>query len=115
GGRWEENVTIEGRLEMVSEVMHAKLSAVPRIKNDKAYALEFMKGPYLDLGKERDRFTERAYEAAVQGYLLSGIVDEKLQREMIAVAAQRVKLPQPVAPERVFDFSFARNASETLR
>jgi hypothetical protein len=34
---------------------------------------------------------------------------------MIAVAAQRVKLPQPVAPERVFDFSFARKASETLR
>jgi hypothetical protein len=96
-------------------VIRATLRAVRLIKNDKMYALEFMKGPYLDLGKERDRFTERAYEAAVQGYLLSGIVDEKLQREMIAVAAQRIKLAQPVTPERVFDFSFARKAGDALR
>jgi hypothetical protein len=85
------------------------------IRNDKKYALEFMKGPYLDLGKERERFTERAYEAAVQGYVLSGVVDEKLQREMITVAAQRSKSAQSLPPERVFDFSFARKATETLR
>jgi hypothetical protein len=42
-------------------------------------------------------------------------VDEKLQREMITVAAQRSKSAQPLPPERVFDFSFARKASETLR
>jgi hypothetical protein len=84
------------------------------IKNDKKYALEFMKGPYLDLGKERERFTERAYEGAVRGYLLSGLVDEKLQREMIMTAAQRVKAT-PLPPERVFDFSFARKVSESLR
>jgi len=115
GGLTTAKAIISERPELVTKVIRATLRAVRLIKNDKAYALEFMKGPYLDLGKERDRFTERAYEAAVQGYLLSGIVDEKLQREMIAVAAQRVKLPQPVAPERVFDFSFARKASETLR
>jgi hypothetical protein len=51
----------------------------------------------------------------VQGYLPSGMVEEKLQREMIASAAQRIKPPQPVAPERVFDFSFARAVSESLR
>ena len=51
----------------------------------------------------------------MQGYLPSGIVDEKLQREMIASAAQRIKPPQPVTPERVFDFSFARAASDVLR
>ena len=85
------------------------------IKNDRKYALEFMKGLYLDLGKERERFTERAYDAAAQGYLLAGVVDEKLQREMIAVAAQRVKPTPSVPAERVFDFSFARKAGETLR
>ena len=93
----------------------ASVRAVRLIKNDKKYALEFMKGPYLDLGNERERFTERAYDAAVQGYLLSGVVDEKLQREMIAEAAQRIKPAQPVTPERVFDFSFARKAGEALR
>jgi hypothetical protein len=85
------------------------------IRNDKKYALEFIKGPYLDLGKERDRFAEQIYEAALQYYLPSGSVDEKLQREMIAVAAQRVKATQPPPPERVFDFSFTQKVSETLR
>ena len=74
-----------------------------------------MRGSYLDLGNERERFTERIYDAAVQGYLPSGMVDEKLQRETIASAVQRIKPPQPLAPERVFDFSFARAAGEILR
>jgi hypothetical protein len=38
-----------------------------------------------------------------------------LQREMIAAAAQRAKPAQPLAPERVFDFSFARAAGESVR
>jgi hypothetical protein len=45
----------------------------------------------------------------------TGMVDEKLQRDMIALAAQRLKPPPQVAPERVFDFSFAREAEEGLR
>jgi hypothetical protein len=51
----------------------------------------------------------------LQYYLPSGTVDETLQREMITVAAQRVKGAQPLSPERVFDFSFAQKVSETLR
>jgi hypothetical protein len=34
---------------------------------------------------------------------------------MITVAAQRSKSAQSLPPERVFDFSFARKATETLR
>jgi hypothetical protein len=85
------------------------------IRSDKKYALEFIRGPYLDLGKERQRFAEQIYDAALQYYLPSGTVDETLQREMITVAAQRVKGAQPLPPERVFDFSFAQKVSETLR
>jgi hypothetical protein len=44
-----------------------------------------------------------------------GAVDEKLQREMIAVAAQRIKPKEMAPPERVFDFSFALKVAETLR
>ena len=97
------------------KAIRATTRALRLIANDKKYAFEFMKGPYLDLGKERERFAERAYAAAVQGYLLYGVVDEKLQREMIVVAAQRIKPQQPVTPERVFDFSFARRVSEAPR
>jgi ABC-type nitrate/sulfonate/bicarbonate transport system substrate-binding protein len=103
------------RPELVTKVIRATLRAVRWIRTEKKQAIEFMRGPYLDLGNERERFTERIYEAAVQGYLPSGMVDEKLQREMIASAAQRIKPPQPVTPGRVFDFSFARAAGESLK
>jgi NitT/TauT family transport system substrate-binding protein len=101
--------------EVVTKVIRATLRALRLLKNDKKYAIETLsKKNYVELGKERERFAERAYEAATQGYSLSGIVDEKLQREMIAVA-QRIKpLPQNAA-ERIFDFSFARKAGEGLR
>lgn len=115
GGLTTTKTTISERPEVVTKVIRATLRAVRLIRNDKTFSLEFMKGPYLDLGKERERFAERAYDAAVQGYLLSGSVDEKLQREMIAVAAQRIKPAQPVPPERVFNFSFAQRVSESLR
>jgi capsule polysaccharide export protein KpsE/RkpR len=74
-----------------------------------------MKGPYLNLGKEQERFAERIYDAAVQLYLQSATVDEKLQREMIALASQRIKPAQPVSPERVFDFSFVQKVGESLK
>jgi ABC-type nitrate/sulfonate/bicarbonate transport system substrate-binding protein len=102
--------------EIVSKVIRATMRALRLLKNDKRYAIDVLtKKNYVELGKGRERFAERAYDAATQGYLLTGVVDEKLQREMIAVAAQRIKPPPQLVPERVFDFSFARKAGEGLR
>jgi NitT/TauT family transport system substrate-binding protein len=115
GGLTTTKATITDRPELITKMIRATQRSLRLIRNDKKFALEFIKGPYLDLGKDRDRFAERVYEAAVGYYLQSGTVDEKLQREMIAVAAQRVKPAQPVQPERVFDFSFAQKVSETMR
>jgi len=115
GGLTTTKATISDRPELVTKMIRATQRSLRLIRNDKKYALEFIKGPYLDLGKDRDRFAEQIYDAALQYYLPSGTVDEKLQREMIAVAAQRIKPPQPVPPERVFDFSFAQKVSESLR
>ena len=115
GGLTTTRATISDRPELVTKMIRATQRSLRLIRNDKKYALEFIKGPYLDLGKDRDRFAERIYEAALQYYLQSGIVDEKLQREMISVAAQRVKPAQPVPPERVFDFSLAQKVSESFR
>ena len=115
GGLTTTRATLTERPELVTKVIRAVLKAVRLIVNDKKFALEAMKGPHLDLGKERDRYLERTYDAAAQLYLTSGIVDEKLQREMIAVAAQRIKPQHSVTSESVFDFSFARKAAESLR
>ena len=115
GGLTTTKATITERPDLVMKTIRATQRALRLIRNDKRFAIEFIKGPYLDLGKERDRLAERIYEAAVQYYLASGTVDEKLRREMIETAAQRVKPKSPVPPERVFDFSFAQKVADTFR
>jgi ABC-type nitrate/sulfonate/bicarbonate transport system substrate-binding protein len=114
GGLTTTKALLGERPELATKVIRATLRAVRLIVNDKKYALEVIKGPYIELGNERDRLAERTYEAAAQSYLTSGVVDDKVQREMIALAAQRLKPQQPVAPERVFDFTFARKVGEGL-
>lgn len=115
GGLTTTQAIISERPELVTKTIRATLRAVRLIANDKKYGIEFIKGPYFDIGRERDRFAERVYDAAARGYLPSGYVEEKLQREIISDASQRIKPQQPVAPERVFDFSFAHKVSEALR
>ena len=51
GGLTTAKATISERPEFVTEVIRATLRAVRLLKNDKTYALEFMKGPYLDLAR----------------------------------------------------------------
>ncbi|HSF57031.1 MAG TPA: ABC transporter substrate-binding protein [Candidatus Binatia bacterium] len=115
GGLTTTKNTINDRPELVNKTIRATMRAVNLIKNDKNYVLGFMKGPHLDLSGERARFTDRVYDATIQLYLSTHTVDETLQREMIAIASQRVKPGQPVPPERVFDFSFVQKATATLR
>lgn len=115
GGLTTTKAIISERPELVTKTIRATQRALRLIRNDKRFALEFIKGPYLDLGKERERFAERVYEAAVKLYLPTGTVEEKLQKEMITVAAQRIKPAQPVPPERVFDFTFAQKAVDSLK
>ncbi len=115
GGLTTTRAVLSERPELAVRMIRAALRAVRLIKSDRKYALDFMKGPYLELGKERDRFVERIYEAAAQGYLATGAVDESLQREMIATAARRLKPPPAVPAERVFDFTPALKAAEAVR
>jgi ABC-type nitrate/sulfonate/bicarbonate transport system substrate-binding protein len=109
GGLTTTKAITSERPELVTKTIRATQRALRLIRSDKKFAIEFIRGPYLDLGKDRDRHADRVYDAALQYYLQSGVVDEKLQREMIAVAAQRVKPKELPPPERVFDFSFAKS------
>ena len=115
GGVTTTKAIINDRPELVTKMIRVTQRSLRTIRNDKKFAVEFIKGPYLDLGKDRDRFADRIYDAALQYYLQTGTVDEKLQREMIAVAAQRVKPKELAPPERVFDFSFAQKVADSLR
>jgi len=115
GGLTTTRATLTDRPELVTKMIRATTRAVRLIRNDKKYVIDFMKGPYLDLGKEKERFAERVYEATMQLYLQVHTVDEKLQREMIATAAQRIKPKEPVSSERVFDFSFVQKVGESLK
>jgi ABC-type nitrate/sulfonate/bicarbonate transport system substrate-binding protein len=115
GGLTTTKATLTERPELVTKTIRATMRGVRLMRSDKKYVLEWMKGPHLDLTKERERYAERVYDATIQLYLTSGTVDETLQHEMIAVASQRAKPAHPVPPERVFDFNFAQKVSESLR
>jgi NitT/TauT family transport system substrate-binding protein len=115
GGLTTTKAVIAERPEVVTRVIRATQKALRLIRTDKTFTVNFIKGPFLDMGKDRDKYAERVYETALQLFLPSGAVDEKLQREMIATAAQRVKPKDPVPPERVFDFSFAQKVAESMK
>jgi ABC-type nitrate/sulfonate/bicarbonate transport system substrate-binding protein len=115
GGLTTTKATTSERPELVTKMIRATQKGIRLIRSDKKYAIEFIKGPYLDLGKDRDRFADRIYDAALQYYVASGAVDEKLQREMITVAAQRIKPKELPPPERVFDFSFAQKVADGMK
>ena len=115
GGLTTTKATVNERPELVTKMIRATQKGIRLIRSDKKYAIDFIKGPYLDLGKDRDRFAERIYDAALQYYVASGAVDEKLQREMITVAAQRIKPKELPPPERVFDFTFAQKVADGMK
>jgi NitT/TauT family transport system substrate-binding protein len=115
GGLTTTKAVISERPEVVTRIVRATQKALRLIRNDKKFTVDFIKGPFLDLGKDRDKYADRVYDIALQFYLQSGVVDEKLQRDMIATAAQRVKPKDPVPPERVFDFSFAQKVADSLK
>jgi ABC-type nitrate/sulfonate/bicarbonate transport system substrate-binding protein len=115
GGLTTTKATINEQPELVTKMIRATQKGIRLIRSDKKYAIEFIKGPYLDLGKDRDRFADRIYDAALQYYVASGAVDEKLQREMITVAAQRIKPKELPPPERVFDFTFAQKVADGMK
>jgi NitT/TauT family transport system substrate-binding protein len=115
GGLTTTKAVLSERPEVVTRVIRATQKALRLIRDDKKFAVDFIRGPFLDMGKDRDKYAERVYDTALEFFLRSGSVDEKLQREMIATAAQRVK-PKEIPPaERVFDFSFAHKVNETLK
>jgi ABC-type nitrate/sulfonate/bicarbonate transport system substrate-binding protein len=115
GGLTATKATLNERPELVMKMIRATRRAVRLIRSDKKYVLEFMKGPYLDLGKDKMHYAGRIYEAALQLYLSTPLVDEKLQREMIATAAQRIKPKELPPPERVFDFSFVQKLGDSSK
>jgi ABC-type nitrate/sulfonate/bicarbonate transport system substrate-binding protein len=115
GGLVTTKALISQRPDLVTKAVRATLRAIRLIRNDQRFGIEFIKGPHLDIEGDRNRFAERVYDAIRPLFLESGAVDEDLQREMIADAAQRIKPASPLLAERVFDFSFARKVRETLR
>ena len=115
GGLATTKVMLAEHPELVTKVVRAMLRATRLIKSDRKYAIEFLKGPWVDLGKNAEKIAARVYDVAGPDFLESGLVSEEIQRQMIADASVRIKPKQPVLPEQVFDFSIVRKVSETLK
>jgi len=115
GGLATTTAILSERPELVTKVARAVLRAIRVIKTDRKYGIDFIKGPWLDIGKDPERIAARVYDAAAPALLENGSVDEDTQRQMIADASERVKPPRPVLPEQVFDFRIVQKVSATLR
>jgi ABC-type nitrate/sulfonate/bicarbonate transport system substrate-binding protein len=115
GGLATTSAILAEQPEMVTKVVRAMLRAARLIKSDRKYGIEFLKGPWLDIGKDPEKVAARTYDIAAPALLETGIVGEEVQRQMIADAAAQIKPKQPVLPAQVFDFSIARKVGETLK
>lgn len=115
GGLATTKTMLTEHSELVTKVVRAMLRATRLIKTDRKYAIDFIKGPWLDLGKNPEKIAARVYDVAGPDFLDSGLVSEEIQKQMIADASLRIKPKQPVLPEQVFDFSIVRKVGETLK
>ena len=115
GGLAATRAMLNEHPDMVTKVVRAMMRATRLIKSDRKYGIDFIKGPWLDIGKERDKIAARVYDIAAPALLDNGMVSEEIQRQMIADAAARIKPKQPVTPEQVFDFSIVRKVNEQLK
>jgi ABC-type nitrate/sulfonate/bicarbonate transport system substrate-binding protein len=115
GGLATTKAILSEQPELVTKVVRAMLRAIRLIKTDRKYAIDFLKGPWLDIGKDPEKIAARVYDVAAPALLENGSVDESIQREMIADASARAKPTQPVLPEQVFDFSIVDKVSATLK
>jgi ABC-type nitrate/sulfonate/bicarbonate transport system substrate-binding protein len=115
GGLATTKVLLTEHPELVTKVVRAMLRATRLIKSDRKYAIDFLKGPWVDLGKNAEKIAARVYDVAGPDFLENGLVSEEIQRQMIADASVRIKPKQPVLPEQVFDFSIVRKVSEMLK
>jgi len=115
GGLATTKTILSEQPELVTKVVRAMMRAIRLIKSDRKYGVEFIKGPWLDIGKEPEKIAARVYDIAAPALLENGTVSEEIQRQMIADASLRVKPAQPVLPDQVFDFSIVRKVSATLK
>jgi NitT/TauT family transport system substrate-binding protein len=115
GGLATTKTMLSEQPELVTKVVRAMMRAIRLIKADRKYGIEFIKGPWVDIGKEPDKIAARVYDIAAPALLENGLVNEDIQRQMIADASLRIKPAQPVLPEQVFDFSIVQKVTATLR
>jgi NitT/TauT family transport system substrate-binding protein len=115
GGLATTKTLLTEQPELVTKVVRAMLRAARLIRTDRKYSIDFLKGPFVDLGKNAEKIAERVYDVAGPDFLENGLVSEEIQRQMIADASLRIKPKQPVRPEQVFDFSIARRIGESLK
>ncbi len=114
GGLATTKTMLTEQPELVTKVVRAMLRATRLIKSDRKFAIEFLKGPWVDLGKDPEKIAARVYDVAGPDFLENGLVSEEVQKQMIADASVRVKPKQPVLPDQVFDFSIVRKVAASL-
>ena len=69
GGLATATAMLSEQPELVAKVVRAMLRATRLIKSDRKYGIEFLKGPWLDLGKDPAKIAARTYHIAAPALL----------------------------------------------
>ena len=64
GGLATTKAMLTEQPELVTKVVRAMLKAIRLIKSDRKYGIEFIKGPWLDIGKDPEKIAARVYDIA---------------------------------------------------
>src|SRR5512145_2060723 len=91
GGLATTKAMLTEQPELVTKVVRAMMKAIRLIKSDRKYGIDFLKGPWLDIGKDPEKIAARVYDVAAPALLDNGAVSLEIQREMIADASVRIK------------------------
>lgn len=68
--------------------------------------------PYIQkrLGVKEPQLARRMYEDDIQNLSPTGILSPEAAREILDSGREALRIKEPVAPERIFDFSLASDA-----
>ena len=101
---------IKEKPELMAGFMRATMKALRFVKKNRAATVKAI----VDFSGLKAELAERTYDDIIPTFTENGVVDEETQKNDLEIVAQVVKVKEPVAIERAYDFSFASKAAEDL-
>jgi NitT/TauT family transport system substrate-binding protein len=102
--------TLEERPELVKKILRAKSKAARFFDQNEGETAELL----AKIWKSDLAIAQESYRATKPAFTATGVPTDEEIKEYLALDAQILKLPEPVPPANVFDFSLQRQVNREL-